>query len=325
MAVLVTGATGRLGEAVVARLLDTGHEVRALTRRPFRAHSRFGGRVSVHEWHPLSEAVPDEAMAGVTGIVHLMGAPLAGGPVRDRAELVRSSRCASTQRLIEAMGGRNIRLIVTSVALPPRPAAALADSAAGDIARPDLPWEADAAAGAAAGASVAIVRLGLIAAPGGPISALVSLAASGLKLDLARARIPAIDANDAAAMLAGLLAKPDMTGLFLGVAPEPARGDAVVDALQKAARFRSPVAISAPRWLVVRRLGLLASLIQTETALSPGRLLAAGAHFTTPDPTPALVRAIETTIAARRAVASEIHHDSTAGASRAADAAPERP
>ena len=119
MVVLVTGATGGLGRAVVARLLAEGRTVRILTRRPFLAAGLFARSVALHEWHPGSEPVPAEALDGVTGVVHLMGAPHAGGPARDRSALAVSSRVEATRRLVESLENHPVRLVVASVAMPP--------------------------------------------------------------------------------------------------------------------------------------------------------------------------------------------------------------
>ena len=40
--ILVTGGNGTLGRGVVARLLDAGHEVRVLSRRPARPAHPLG-------------------------------------------------------------------------------------------------------------------------------------------------------------------------------------------------------------------------------------------------------------------------------------------
>lgn len=45
--ILVTGATGRLGQLVTARLLDRDQRVRVFTRRPEHARALFGNRVEI--------------------------------------------------------------------------------------------------------------------------------------------------------------------------------------------------------------------------------------------------------------------------------------
>lgn len=65
MKILVTGGSGHLGRAIVARLTDRGHEVRVLSRRP----ADVGGT----EWFRgdlATGAGVDAAVAGINAVVH---------------------------------------------------------------------------------------------------------------------------------------------------------------------------------------------------------------------------------------------------------------
>lgn len=57
MIVLITGATGRIGQDVTRHLLAAGARVRVLTRRPHRARELFADRTEIFEWHSKSEPV----------------------------------------------------------------------------------------------------------------------------------------------------------------------------------------------------------------------------------------------------------------------------
>jgi uncharacterized protein YbjT (DUF2867 family) len=98
--ILVTGASGTLGRAVVGRLLDAGHQVRALSRQP-----RPPGRSSGARW-VTGELVSGEglagAAAGVAAVLHC-----ASDPRRPRrvdlggtANLVRAAPGAGTPHLV---------------------------------------------------------------------------------------------------------------------------------------------------------------------------------------------------------------------------------
>jgi len=96
--ILVTGATGTLGRAVVPRLADPGRGVRALSRRP-----RPVGPGD-HEWITgdlRSGAGLEEAVSGVTAIVHC--ATDARAPGRDVActrNLLDAARRAGSPHLV---------------------------------------------------------------------------------------------------------------------------------------------------------------------------------------------------------------------------------
>lgn len=303
MLVLVTGATGTLGRVTIARLLAEGHKVAVLTRRPYRAQTLFAETVAIHEWHPITEAVPKGALDGVDAILHLMGEPFAGRPASDRAVRAVQSRVNATRRLVAAIGAAPVRLVTTSMALPAtdhdsKPKGLLADGSprlgssgrSKERAASVAEWEAEAQTAAAHGASVAIVRLGLLAAPSGPLAALVRLARRGVGADLKGVMVPAITLPDAAALLSGLLANRDLDGVMDGVAPEPVRGDAL--ALLMASL--SPVGriVPLPGRFLDRSLGLSMALLQGRQPLAPHRLLEAGAIFSQPDVLVALELAI---------------------------------
>ena len=83
--VLVTSGTGTHGRAVVARLLDGGHEVRVASRRPGAARVVVDLR---------SEAGVDRAVAGVDAIVHC--ATTGAADVHVTRTLVDGARRATT-------------------------------------------------------------------------------------------------------------------------------------------------------------------------------------------------------------------------------------
>lgn len=72
-AVLVTGGTGYLGQALIPALLARGHRVRALVRPGSAA--RLPARVEVVTSDPLQADSVNVALAGVETLVHLVGVP----------------------------------------------------------------------------------------------------------------------------------------------------------------------------------------------------------------------------------------------------------
>ena len=288
MAILLTGGTGELGALLVEHLLGDGREVRILSRQPFLASEKFEGKAQVWEWHPGVDAVPLEALAGVTTVMHLLGEPLTGRIDQEKLQRIETSRCAATQRLIDGFGGRPWRLIVASVvSASQKPDAVLTEASPRDgtmvaAAQSLLAAETAAHAARSAGASVAIVRLGLLLSQQGAIGCLARLARRGLVANFAQSAIPAIDVRDAAAMLAGLVERPDIEGPINAVAPEPLKGAELTRLLTHCCPW--PARMPAPRRIVARDLGLLMPLLENRARVIPQRLSELGARYQYPDP-----------------------------------------
>ncbi|MBY8873539.1 NAD(P)H-binding protein [Micromonospora sp. PLK6-60] len=100
MRVLVTGASGRLGQAVVPRLLADGVTVRATSR-----HRRVDPAV---EWVPADLATGEglpAAVAGTEAVLHLASAPNQGSRTHQVDVL-------GTRRLVVAAGQAGVRHLV---------------------------------------------------------------------------------------------------------------------------------------------------------------------------------------------------------------------
>jgi uncharacterized protein (TIGR01777 family) len=97
--VLLSGATGLVGRALVPALLERGHTVHALSRRRLEAQPSDGNAARFFEWdgvHP-----PDASLHGVDAVVHLAGEPIFGGLATPRRmERMVASRVESTRELV---------------------------------------------------------------------------------------------------------------------------------------------------------------------------------------------------------------------------------
>ncbi|NIK58496.1 SDR family oxidoreductase [Kribbella shirazensis] len=104
MRILVTGATGMLGRAVVSDLLADGHTVAAMSRRVRRWPGAEPVLADLAEGTGL-----DEAVRGAQAVVHLASAPYQRG-YTDDVEIV------GTQRLLTAAAGAGVEhFVYTSI------------------------------------------------------------------------------------------------------------------------------------------------------------------------------------------------------------------
>jgi uncharacterized protein YbjT (DUF2867 family) len=80
--VLVAGATGRTGSAVVTQLLAEGYTVRALVRDPVTARAALGDQVTYVTGDVTAPATLAPAMQGADAVISAIGAKGAKGPSR---------------------------------------------------------------------------------------------------------------------------------------------------------------------------------------------------------------------------------------------------
>ncbi|MGW1373868.1 SDR family oxidoreductase [Streptomyces sp. NPDC002446] len=95
--ILVTGGTGTLGQPLIDRLLDDGHDVRSLSRRPHTGTERPRLRsyaVDLRDGTGLAAALAD-----VEVVVHCATAP-SGGDAEATGRLIEAARSAGVRHLV---------------------------------------------------------------------------------------------------------------------------------------------------------------------------------------------------------------------------------
>ena len=111
MQVLVTGATGFVGRAVVGRLLQAGYGVVAATRRDVPTMPDTGVRWRVvgpvdgtTDWRPV--------LTDVDAVIHLVARTHRPGETAGAAEAYRTVNVAGTRRLAEQARAAGVRRVV---------------------------------------------------------------------------------------------------------------------------------------------------------------------------------------------------------------------
>jgi uncharacterized protein (TIGR01777 family) len=285
-AVLVTGATGFIGSALVGQLQRDGRCVILYVRDALKARALFGQHAWVVE--RLDELPADTHIAAV---VHLAGAPVLGVPwtARRRAQLV-ASRTGTMQQLLALMQR-----------LEHAPDVLVSASAVGFYGVPATPdlldeqgtpqpgrFQSDLCAAAeheaqraeALGVRVVRLRFGIVlGADGGAYPQLARPARLGLaaRLGSGEQAMPWIHLADALGLIRFALGNGHVTGAMNAVAPQMTTQAAFSDAM--AASFGRAVHLRMPAWALRAALGEMSELLLCGQWVAPAAALAAGYRF----------------------------------------------
>jgi uncharacterized protein (TIGR01777 family) len=294
MEVFVTGATGLIGRALCAALLEKGHRVTALSRSAARGETLPPGTIAV-EGDPGRVDRWLDALARCDACVNLAGEPVAGERwSEERKREIESSRVDAAATVAGLIAARGPRILVQGSAvgfygsradeLLDESSAPGTDFLAGVCRR----WEA-AAEPARKRARVVLLRTGLVLTPRG--GALEKLAGpfrlfAGGPVGSPVAWKPWIHVADEVGLIIWALEEGRVDGPLNACAPSPALNRDLARAIG-AALWR-PSLLPAPEFAIRALLGELAEVVLASQRVVPKKALALGYRFRFPELGPAL-------------------------------------
>ena len=113
--ILITGGSGSIGQALIPKLLEKGHQVAVIGRSK---HPELG--VATFEWNLDADTMDEDALKGVTHIIHLAGAGIADKPWSpSRKREILESRVKPLKLLANKLKEKNQRIsaIISSSAV----------------------------------------------------------------------------------------------------------------------------------------------------------------------------------------------------------------
>jgi len=284
----MTGATGLIGSALAQSLRGDGIDVLRLVRRSPASASELG-------WNP---AAPDAGLApsaldGVDAVVHLSGAPIAGGRwTPARKQELRASRVGSTQALTRALLAADrpppVLIVASAIGWYGDTGAEKVDESAphgaGFLAGLVRDWEAAAQPAADAGIRVVNLRTGIVLSrQGGMLGQLLLPFRLGLgfRAGAGTQYLSWISLHDHIRASRFLLASPELSGPVNLTAPAPVTNAQFATAL--AGQLHRPAPLRVPAGVLRAALGELAGELLGSCRVVPGRLLGAGFTFAEPE------------------------------------------
>jgi uncharacterized protein len=299
--VVIAGATGLVGRALVKKLLTNGYAIAVVSRSPASAMGALTGVQEVCEWPSGEASTFNKFIDGAVAVINLAGESLFPG----RLSAARYKRAMETRI-------QSVRILTSAIlAAKKRPAAFLVGSSVGIYGFPEVSsevvtettldgldhharsnaiWEHAAAPAAAGGVRTVFLRTGIVwGADGGMFAGQFGQFSRGWGSNVGSGQgwLPWIHVDDEVAMIAFLLARTDLSGPFNLSAPDPIRytdyATMLGEITQK--RLRKPM----PEFVLRAMMGMTADMVIRNRRMIPQRATESGYKFVFPGAKEALM------------------------------------
>jgi uncharacterized protein len=291
MRVLITGATGFIGRALVPLLRREGHQLIALVRSVERARSLLGAEV---ETVALSSSVYAlrEALERSDAVVNLAGEAIMGGRWTEaRRRVLVDSRVQLTKQLVGAIAEARPRpkTLISGSAVGyygDRGSEVLRESSSGGpdfLAQLCKDWEAAARLAEDSGLRVMTLRTGVVLGrDGGAMAQMLPPFRLGVggPVGSGRQYMPWIHIQDLVRVIAAALTDNRYDGTVNGVAPEPATNREFARVLGRA--LHRPVVLPVPALALKVIFGEAAGVLLGSQRVQPRRLRELGFTYRFP-------------------------------------------
>jgi uncharacterized protein len=292
MNILMTGATGLVGTALVKAFTAEGHVIYRLVRPGSTRNETISGVFDI-PWNAaqgVNLILPNiDLRNNIDAVINLAGAPIADGRwSAERKALLRSSRIDTTRGLVTAMAD-----------MSPRPRVFISASAIGYygdrgdelltensapgtdfLATLAKEWEDEAMKAEQFGVRVVVARLGVVLAKtGGALPQMMMPFRFGLggKLGSGRQWMSWITLEDVVAIIGTALVTDSLKGAVNLVSPEPVRNADFTRSLARA--MHRPAIFAAPAFALRLAMGQMSEMILSSTRVTPQVLLQHGYQF----------------------------------------------
>src|SRR5512143_2870089 len=288
MKVLVTGASGFVGSALVPFLTNEGHIVVRLVRSaPAPGHGEV-------RWDPERGTIDLDAIEGMDAAVHLAGESIAASPwTAEGKRRIRESRVGGTRLLCESFS----RLDRPPKTLVCASAVGYYGDRGHEVLREDSPpgtgflaqvcreWEAASEAAERKGIRVVRLRIGMVlSAKGGALARMLGIFRAGLggRVGSGAQYMSWIALDDIAGVFDHAIRTESLEGPVNAVSPRPVTNREFATTLGRV--LGRPAVLPVPAFAVRLVLGEMADeLLLASARVEPDRLLLSGYAFRHPE------------------------------------------
>ena len=302
MKITLTGATGRVGTALVDALLARGDTLTVLTRDPSRAAGRLPAGVEAVAWEPDVGPAPVAALAGRDAVVHLAGEDVGqrwSPAVKDR---IRRSREAGTRNLVAGLRDAEPRpkVLVSASASGfygphgAEPVDESGEAGTGWLAQVVVAWEHEARQAEELGMRVACLRTGVVLdAEGGALQKMLPPFRMGVGGPVAGGKqyLPWIHLDDVVGLYLAAIDDETWSGPINASAPEPVSNKEFSTTLGRV--LHRPAVAPVPKLAIKALYGEMSQIVTDGVNMVPARATELGYRFRHPQ----VEEALEATLA----------------------------
>ena len=299
MKILISGATGFVGQELALYLARQGHILHVLTRSQEKHQGMLPFPARLFSWDAERTIPPAEAFEGVEAVIHLAGESIASGRWSEqRKKAILSSRVEGTRHLVEGIRqhGSQVQVFVSAAAVGiygdrgdeeldedsrlaagnTEPSASAVEFLAGVCHQ----WEQASTQGLPESVRPVQIRIGIVLGEGGgALSEMLPIFKWGVggALGSGRQWMSWIHIRDLVRIFERALTERSLRGPVNGVAPEPVTNSEFTQSL--AAVLKKPAILKTPGQALRAAIGGVAQAVLSSQNVIPRRISDLGFKF----------------------------------------------
>lgn len=287
MKVLITGATGLVGKALTAQLLERGDKVNYLTTSPSKIENKKNYKG--FEWDTKKQKIDKTCFEGVECIINLAGESVAKRWTKQHKKAILESRIDSLNLLYKSLSEieHQITHLISASAIGVYPSSLtklyeedekdLSDDFLGQVVQK---WEKASKQFETLNLKVAQLRIGVVlSADGGALEQMAKPIKNyvGAVLGSGKQWQSWIHVHDLAAMFCHILDE-ELTGVYNAVAPNPVNNKELTKAISK--QLDKPIILPpVPKFVLKLMLGEMSQLVLGSQLVSADKIQQEGFVF----------------------------------------------